>query len=92
MTTKKPNNALENSDLVPLTLRIPKPVHGRLKDISESEFRSLNHQIIMALSYFIEVREKFGMVPHPEHLKKMSSGEPLSQWLQTGLPGGRTRV
>ncbi|MBI3557380.1 MAG: hypothetical protein HY074_14035 [Deltaproteobacteria bacterium] len=44
--------------LVPITLRIPGEIHGRLKKISEVEYRSLNHQIIMALACFVELHEK----------------------------------
>ena len=83
----KTDKNLEN-DFVPLTLRIPRNVHARLKDISEEEYRSLNHQIIMALSYFIDMQEKFGNLPHPEFLKKtLPSG---TQAFQTWLKGNST--
>ena len=49
--------------LVPITLRIPGEIHGRLKKISRSEYRSLNHQIIMALAYFVEAHEKGKTLP-----------------------------
>ncbi|MEW6056452.1 MAG: hypothetical protein AB1540_07540 [Bdellovibrionota bacterium] len=88
------NNNLEN-DLVPLTLRIPKSVHGQLKELSEREFRSLNHQIIMALSYFLDVQEKVGGLPHPDYLRKVipAGTGTFQPWLKpngNGVPSGRT--
>lgn len=79
-----------DSDLVPLTLRIPRDVHGKLKSLSETEFRSLNHQIIMALSYFLDVHEKFGGLPHPDHLKKAMPAGTFNPWMKnTPTPTGR---
>lgn len=66
-----------HDQLVPITLRIPSPIHRRLKQISDAEYRSLNHQVILALSYFLDVHEKFGGLPHPDILRK-------------ALPGGLT--
>lgn len=62
MPQEKPSAKISGSDqeLIPLTLRIPRHVHARLKEFSETEYRSLNHQIIMALAYFIEAHEKMG--------------------------------
>lgn len=78
------------ADLVPLTLRLPRDVHGKLKTLSETEFRSLNHQVIMALSYFLEVQEKFGGLPSPEALRKAMPAAAFHPWLKTpGAPASR---
>jgi hypothetical protein len=66
----KKAEAEDDIDLVPLTLRLPREVHARLKQISREEYRPLNHQIILALSYFVNLREKVGAFPHPELLKR----------------------
>jgi hypothetical protein len=82
----------DEKDLVPITLRIPKQIHGRLKGISETEFRSLNHQIIMALAYFVEMQEKFGSLPQPDALRKAlpDSAKGFPVWLKgTQIPTGR---
>lgn len=77
------NDKTGEADLVPLTLRIPRDVHGKLKALSEAEFRSLNHQIIMALSYFLEVQEKFNGLPHPEAMRKAMPATTYLPWLKT---------
>lgn len=78
----------DEKDFVPITLRIPKDVHARLKRVSQSEFRSLNHQIIMALSYFVEMQDRFGTLPHPDAVKKAlpetAKGFPL--WIKSAMP------
>lgn len=76
------NDKSGETDLVPLTLRIPRDVHGKLKALSEAEFRSLNHQIIMALSYFLEVQEKFNGLPHPEAMRKAMPAATYLPWLK----------
>lgn len=76
-------SANNENDLVPLTLRIPRNVHGKLKDLSEAEYRSLNHQIIMALSYFLDVHEKFGGLPSPDYLRKAAPSGAFHSWMKT---------
>ncbi len=61
--------------LIPITLRIPEEIHGRLKKISEAEYRSLNHQVIMALTYFVEMHEK---------------GKAYPGWLKTPVPAAKS--
>ena len=91
---KTSSSAASENDLVPLTLRIPKHIHARLKEISEAEYRSLNHQIIMALAYFVDVQEKLGALPNPEALKKAlpaagSAGFPA--WIRSPGSGSAGR-
>lgn len=85
--------AQDEKNFVPITLRIPRHVHARLKAVSELEYRSLNHQIIMALTFFVEMQERFGTLPSPEFLRKCvaENGKMLPAWLKSAIPGSGGR-
>jgi predicted HicB family RNase H-like nuclease len=50
-------HSLDQLDQIAFTLRLPRALHGQLKEISKEEKRSMNQTVILAIELLLKCKE-----------------------------------